>query len=69
LSGQNKRKCRKRHLFKLLNESELKRNPIDSLYYYHDSNFIVGAECVRCGKHISNKTIIKILNKYTGVNK
>ena len=67
MSGQSK--CRKRHLFRLLDVSELKRNPVDGFYYYHDGDFKVCAECERCGKTISHKTIIKILNKYTGVNK
>jgi hypothetical protein len=55
------KKCK--HRFKLLNSSNLKRNPVDSLYYYQEGDFKVLAECTKCAKQLSHKTIITILNK------
>jgi hypothetical protein len=61
MSGVNKKH---RHNFQLLNLSNLVRNPTDSLYYYVDGKLIVGAECMKCGRRLSHRTIIRTLNKF-----
>jgi len=59
MSGKNKKsRCIKQHKFKLFNASPEMLDLTD---------FRILGECKRCGRVITHKTIVRILNKYTGV--